>query len=89
MAWEPQMATLPIEIDLRQLTEFSRKSHIRRLAVFGSALREDFRPDSDLDLLVEFEPGRTPGLAFFEIQEHQRPHTNLAERCGPRAGVSA
>jgi predicted nucleotidyltransferase len=39
------------------------------LAVFGSALREDFRPDSDLDLLVEFEPGHTPGLAFFGMEQ--------------------
>lgn len=41
---------------------FCRKHGIQRLAVFGSALREDFRPDSDIDLLVEFEPDRVPGL---------------------------
>jgi uncharacterized protein len=41
---------------------FCRANGIRRLAVFGSALRDDFRPDSDIDLLVEFEPGRVPGL---------------------------
>ncbi|MYC97566.1 MAG: nucleotidyltransferase [Caldilineaceae bacterium SB0661_bin_32] len=35
---------------------------MRRLAVFGSALRDDFGPDSDIDLLVEFEPERIPGL---------------------------
>ena len=51
------------------LADFCRRHHIRRLAIFGSALRQDFRPDSDLDILVEFEPGHTPGLAFFEIQE--------------------
>ena len=39
------------------------------MAVFGSALREDFRPDSDLDVLVEFEPGHTPGLAFFGMEQ--------------------
>ena len=50
------------------ISEFCRKHHIRRLAVFGSALRRDFAPDSDLDLLVEFETGKTPGLAFFTIQ---------------------
>ena len=42
---------------------------VQRLAVFGSALRDDFAPDSDVDLLVEFRPGATPGLEFFTIQE--------------------
>lgn len=52
----------------RQLTDFCRRHHIRRLALFGSALRADFRPDSDLDILVEFEPDHTPGLDFFGIE---------------------
>jgi predicted nucleotidyltransferase len=39
------------------------------LALFGSALRDDFRPHSDLDVLVEFEPDHIPGLAFFVMQE--------------------
>lgn len=51
------------------LEQFCRKHHIRRLAVFGSALRDDFRPDSDLDLLVEFDPEHIPGLAFFGMQD--------------------
>ncbi len=42
---------------------------MRRLAVFGSALRDDFTPDSDVGVLVEFEPGRTPGFAFIGIQD--------------------
>lgn len=50
-----------------RLTHFCRTHHIASLAVFGSALREDFRPDSDVDLLVEFEPGKTPGLHFVTI----------------------
>jgi len=41
---------------------FCREHGIRRLAIFGSALRDDFRPDSDVDVLVEFEPERTPSL---------------------------
>jgi predicted nucleotidyltransferase len=45
-----------------RMREFCRRNHIRRLAVFGSALRNDFRPDSDIDLLVEFEPDHTPSL---------------------------
>ena len=44
------------------LASFCRSRGIKRLAVFGSALRSDFGPDSDIDLLVEFEQGRTPGL---------------------------
>jgi predicted nucleotidyltransferase len=45
-----------------QIAEFCRLHHIRRLAVFGSASRFDFSEDSDIDILVEFEPGHVPGL---------------------------
>ena len=58
-----------VSIDRVQLTEFCQRNRIRRLAVFGSALREDFGPQSDIDVLVEFELGRTPGLAFFSMQD--------------------
>jgi len=58
-----------IKIPNDQIAAFCRRHHIRRLALFGSALRDDFRPHSDLDVLVEFEPGHIPGLAFFTIQE--------------------
>ena len=44
------------------LAAFCRERGIRRLSVFGSALREDFGPASDIDVLVEFEPDRIPGL---------------------------
>ena len=54
-----------ISIDRETLAEFCRKHYIKRLAVFGSALRDDFRPDSDVDVLVEFEPGHVPGLFGF------------------------
>ena len=58
------MKSNQIKVDLpkNEIAVFCRRHHIRRLAVFGSVLREDFRPDSDLDVLVEFEPGHTPGL---------------------------
>ncbi len=49
------------------LAEFCRKHHLKRLWLFGSVLRDDFRPDSDVDVLYEFEDGKTPGLAFFGI----------------------
>ena len=51
---------IPVPAD--RLAAFCRANGIARLSVFGSALRADFRPDSDVDILVEFEAGRTPGL---------------------------
>ncbi|MDE0485505.1 MAG: nucleotidyltransferase family protein [Nitrospira sp.] len=44
------------------MAEFCRMNGITRLAIFGSALRDDFGPESDIDVLVEFAPNRTPGL---------------------------
>ena len=58
-----------VAIDREALAAFCRRHGIRRLAVFGSALRADFGPDSDIDVHVEYEPGRTPGLAFFAMQD--------------------
>ena len=52
-----------------EITRFCRRHHIRRLSLFGSVLTDDFRPDSDIDVLVKFEPGHTPGLAFFAMEE--------------------
>ena len=57
-----------IEIPKDRIAEFCRNNHIRRLALFGSVLRDDFGPDSDVDVLVEFEPGQTPGLRFFGME---------------------
>ena len=57
-----------IEVDRDRIAKFCRRNHIRRLALFGSVLRDDFGPDSDIDVLVEFEPGHVPGLAFFTMQ---------------------
>jgi len=53
---------MKIVLPRETLAEFCRRHHIRRLAVFGSALREDFRPDSDIDIIVEFAPEHIPGL---------------------------
>ena len=58
-----------IEIPSGKIAEFCRRNHIIKLSLFGSVVRDDFGPDSDIDVLVEFEPGRTPGLAFFAMQE--------------------
>ena len=57
-----------ISLDQSKIAEFCRKRHIRRLSLFGSVLREDFGPDSDVDVLVEFEPGHVPGLDFFTME---------------------
>lgn len=50
-----------LNVPQESLTAFCRRHHIRTLALFGSALREDFRLDSDVDVLVEFEPHHIPG----------------------------
>ena len=51
-----------LSIPRDQLTAFCQAHGIKRLAIFGSALRDDFGPESDVDVLVEFEPDRVPGL---------------------------
>jgi predicted nucleotidyltransferase len=58
-----------LEISKEKIAEFCHKHYIRKLALFGSVLREDFRFDSDVDVLVEFETGHVPGLAFFSMEE--------------------
>ena len=62
-----------IGVNRKQIADFCRRHHIRKLALFGSVLREDFRPDSDVDVLVEFEPEHVPGLIrLYEIEEELR-----------------
>lgn len=58
-----------IPIPGEQIAEFCHRHHIRRLSLFGSVLRDDFRPESDVDVLVEFEPGHVPGFEFIAIQD--------------------
>jgi hypothetical protein len=60
-----------IAVDEARISAFCREHKIRRLALFGSALREDFRPESDVDILVEFEPGYTPGLLRIARMERE------------------
>jgi predicted nucleotidyltransferase len=57
-----------IAIDREKLAEFCQRNHIRKLSLFGSILRDDFGADSDVDVLVEFEPGHVPGLRFFALE---------------------
>jgi predicted nucleotidyltransferase len=58
-----------ISVNRNKIADFCQRNHIRRLAFFGSVLRDDFGPESDVDVLVEFEPGHTPGLSFFRMEE--------------------
>ncbi|MFH1144249.1 MAG: nucleotidyltransferase family protein [Candidatus Eisenbacteria bacterium] len=68
-----------IGIDREKTAAVCRKYGIRRLALFGSVLRDDFGPGSDVDVLVEFEPGRIPG--FFGLHRIER---EIAELFGGR-----
>jgi predicted nucleotidyltransferase len=71
-----------IDIPPERIAEFCRQNHIRRLALFGSILRDDFGPSSDVDVLVEFEPGHTPGLRFFRLE------IELSEMLGRKVDLS-
>ena len=57
-----------IAVPREKIAAFCRKHRIHKLAFFGSVLRQDFSPESDVDALVEFEPGYTPGLDFFAME---------------------
>jgi predicted nucleotidyltransferase len=63
------MSSAHINLPADQITVFCRRHQVRRLALFGSVLREDFRPESDVDVLVEFAPGARVGLRFFEMEQ--------------------
>ena len=63
------MDKIKVSVPARKLARLCRRYHIRKLAFFGSVLRDDFSPNSDVDVLVEFEEGHTPGLGFIDIQD--------------------
>lgn len=65
----PKVNQLPITISGDRIIELCQRHHIQKLSLFGSVLRDDFRSDSDIDVLVEFVPGQTPGFAFIDIQD--------------------
>ncbi len=70
-----------IPVDRQRIAEFCRKFHIRKLSLFGSVLRDDFRPDSDVDVLVTFEPGQVIGLRIIDIEDE------LAQLLGRRVDL--
>ncbi len=64
------MGRARIDVPRDKITDFCREHHIRKLAFFGSVLREDFRPDSDVDVLVEFGPDHVPGfLHLYDLEQ--------------------
>ncbi|PYS75832.1 MAG: nucleotidyltransferase [Acidobacteria bacterium] len=72
------MPTAAIEIPFDRLAEFCRRYQVRELSLFGSALRGDFGPDSDVDLLVEFDPSAQVG--FLTLTKMQRELSALIRR---------
>jgi len=68
---------LPAAIFKEELAQFCQRHHIRKLSLFGSVLRDDFTPESDIDFLVEFEPGKTPG--YFKIVSMEMELSELLE----------
>jgi predicted nucleotidyltransferase len=60
-----------INLTEEQLADFCKKNHIKKLAFYGSVLRDDFSPDSDVDILVEFEPNQPIGLMEFVKMERE------------------
>jgi hypothetical protein len=63
------MKTPRIQIPHDAIVDFCRRNHIRKLSIFGSALSDSFGPESDIDVLVEFEAGHVPGLALIRMQD--------------------
>jgi predicted nucleotidyltransferase len=74
--------TTKIMIPKDKIADFCRRNYIRKLAFFGSVLRDDFGPESDIDVLVEFEPGHVPGFAFFGME------TELSEILGRKVDLN-
>jgi predicted nucleotidyltransferase len=72
------MSTVRIPIPRTELNEFCRRNQVKSLALFGSVLRADFRPDSDIDILVEFQPEARVG--FLAMSRMQRELTALLHR---------
>ena len=79
---EPQTVTAKIQIPKSLLDDFCRRRRIGKLSLFGSVLRDDFGPQSDVDVLVEFEPGTTVG--YFELADMK---SELSELLGRKADI--
>jgi uncharacterized protein len=66
------MVKLGIEVPQEAIVDFCHKHSIRKFSFFGSVLGDSFGPDSDIDVLVEFEPGHVPGYALIQMQKSFR-----------------
>ncbi|WP_323713091.1 nucleotidyltransferase family protein [Gloeocapsopsis dulcis] len=74
---QESVPTLPIDISKDKIAEFCQRHYVRKLSLFGSVLRNDFRPESDIDFLVEFEPGKTPG--YFKLVSMEMELSEMLE----------
>lgn len=72
------MMELPIVLSKDKLTEFCQRNHIRKLSLYGSILRNDFRADSDVDVLVEFVPGSK--VSYFDLSRMERELSEMLNR---------
>lgn len=75
---EDAKMVLAIEIPEKKIEEFCRRNGVRKLSIFGSVLRDDFNPESDVDILVEFDDDATPG--FFRLMRMQDELTEILGR---------
>lgn len=71
---------LPITIPINEIATFCRHHHIQELALFGSVLRNDFGPDSDVDVLIEFEPRADEALTLMDLAGMQLELSDLFQR---------
>lgn len=76
------MATLPVSIDPEEIEVFCRQNHVVSLSLFGSILTERFSDQSDIDILVEFDPAHVPG--YFDLARMER---ELSERLGRKVDL--
>ena len=74
---------LPVDVPKEKLADFCRRYRIRKLSFFGSVLRKDFKPNSDVDVLVEFEPDTKAGLFTFARIERE-----LSQLLGRKADLN-
>lgn len=70
--------SMRIKVDENKIAEFCRRHHIQKLSFFGSVLRDDFRTDSDVDVLVEYEPGYRLGM--FDLIRMQQEFSKIIGR---------
>jgi predicted nucleotidyltransferase len=81
LCYNGNMISDKLRVPAHQIASFCQENHIRSLAIFGSFVRNDYGPESDVDVLIDFEPGYTPGFDFFLIE------AELSELLGHRVDL--